>query len=92
MFWNAKETLDYLRGKLDDADSLPIRIEIYCSSETQNIARELRNQIISVAKETNSQMDTEVRLSSATDTVGDGKNHHILSSCYETAGRRLRIP
>ena len=71
-FLSEKETLDYLRGKLGDADSLPIRIEIYCSSETQNAARDLRNKIISVAKETNSQMDTEVRLSSATDAVGDG--------------------
>lgn len=71
-FLSEKETLSYLRGKLGDADSLPIRIEIYCSSETQNAARDLRNKIISVAKETNSQMDTEVRLSSATDMVGDG--------------------
>jgi hypothetical protein len=71
-FLPEKETLDYLRGKFGDADSLPIRIEIYCSSETQNVARDLRNKIISVAKETNSQMDTEVRLSSATDMVGDG--------------------
>ena len=71
-FLSEKETLNYLRGKLKDADNLPIRIEIYCSSDTQNTARDLRNKIISVAKETNSQMDAEVRLSSATDTVGDG--------------------
>ncbi len=77
-FLSEKETLDYLRGKLGDADSLPIRIEIYCSSETQNAARDLRNKIISVAKETNSQMDTEVRLSSATDTVGDGNSTFYL--------------
>jgi hypothetical protein len=55
-----------------------MRIEIYCSSETQNAARDLRNKIISVAKETNSQMDTEVRLSSATDTVGDGNSTFYL--------------
>jgi hypothetical protein len=71
-FLSEKETLDYLRGKLGDADSLPIRIEIYCSSETKDAARDLRNKIISVAKETSSQMDTEVRLSSATNNVGDG--------------------
>jgi hypothetical protein len=77
-FLSEKETLDYLRGKLGDADSLPIRIEIYCSSETQNAAGDLRNKIISVAKETNSQMDTEVRLSSATDTVGSGSSTFYL--------------
>ncbi len=71
-FLSEKETLDYLRGKLVDADSLPIRIEIYYSRETQDVARDLRNKIISVAKETSSQMDTEVRLSSATNNVGDG--------------------
>jgi hypothetical protein len=77
-FLSEKETLDYLRDKLGDADSLPIRIEIYCSSKTQNVARDLRNKIISVTKETNSQMDTEVRLSSATDTVGDGNSTFYL--------------
>ena len=77
-FLSEKETLDYLRVKLGNADSLPIRIEIYCYSETQNAARDLRNKIISVAKETNSQMDTEVRLSSATDTVGDGNSTFYL--------------
>jgi hypothetical protein len=71
-FLSEKETLDYLRGKIGDPDSLPIRIEIYCSSETKDAARDLRNKIISVAKKTSSQMDTEVRLSSATNNVGDG--------------------
>jgi hypothetical protein len=77
-FLSEKETLDYLRGKLGDTDSLPIRIEIYCSSETQNVAGDLRNKIISVAKETKSQMDTEVRLSSATDNVGSGNSTFYL--------------
>jgi hypothetical protein len=77
-FLSEKETLDYLRGMLGDADSLPIRIEIYCSSEAQDAARDLRNKIISVAKGTNSQMDTEVRLSSATDTVGSGNSTFYL--------------
>jgi len=71
-FLSEKETLDYLRGKLKDADSLPIRIELYYSRETNDAATALRNKIISVAKETKSQMETEVRLKSATDTVGDG--------------------
>ena len=92
-FLSEKETLDYLRGKLGDADSLPMRIEIYCSSETQNAARDLRNKIISVAKETNSQMDTEVRLSSATGTVGDGNSTFYLkqgkiTTFYPDAMRR----
>ena len=77
-FLSEKETLGYLRDKLGDADSLPMRIEIYCSSETQNVARDLRNKIISVAKETNSQMNTEVCLSSATDTVGSGNSTFYL--------------
>ena len=65
-FLSEKETLDYLRGKLKDADSLPVRVHIYYSRETQDAAGDLRNKIISVAKETNSQMETEVRLEVST--------------------------
>ncbi|MHC4431472.1 MAG: hypothetical protein ACYTBS_06490 [Planctomycetota bacterium] len=76
-FLSEKETLVYLRGKLKDADSLPMRVHIYYSRETHNAARDLRNKIISVAKETNSQMETEVRLELST-WVGSGKSTFYL--------------
>jgi hypothetical protein len=71
-FLSEKETLGYLRDKLGDADSLPMRIELYYPDETIEAATALRNKIISVAKETKSQMVTEVRLKSAAAHVGYG--------------------
>lgn len=73
-----QETLEYIKGKLKNEANLPARIEIYRSSETQDVATNLRNRIIEVATETHSQMETEVRLSSATDTVGDGYSTFYL--------------
>jgi len=76
-FLSEKETLDYLGGKLKDADSLPMRIHIYYDPETGDAAKGLRNKIISVAKDTNSQMDTEVRLEEIT-FVGTGNSTFYL--------------
>jgi hypothetical protein len=57
-----KETLEYIQGKLKDGNNLPIRIDIHYKRGTKDGAENLRNKIIPLAKETNSQMDTEVRL------------------------------
>ncbi len=72
-----KETLDYLRGRLKDENNLPIRIHIYYDPDTNGAARDLRNKIISVAKDANSQMDTEVRLEEIT-FVGSGNSTFYL--------------
>jgi hypothetical protein len=66
-----KETLDHLRKRFRDKNNLPMRIHIYYDPEEYDAARDLRNKIISVAKDTNSQMDTEVRLEEIT-FVGSG--------------------
>ena len=68
-----KETLDHLRKRFEDKNNLPMRIHIYYNPEEYNAARDLRNNIISVAKDTNSQMDTEVRLEEIT-FVGSGNS------------------
>ncbi|MEN6427627.1 MAG: hypothetical protein ABFE13_19915 [Phycisphaerales bacterium] len=57
-----KQTLEYLGGKLKDKEKLPVRIDVYYDSDTEAAGRNLRNKIIAVAKETSSQMATEVRL------------------------------
>ena len=72
-----KETLDYVRRRLKDGESLPIRFHIYYDRETNDASMALRNKIISVAKETGSQMDTEVRLERITFT-GSGKSTFYL--------------
>jgi hypothetical protein len=91
-FLSEKETLDHLRGKLKDKNNLPIRIHIYYDPDTNDAAKGLRNKIISVAKETNSQMDTEVRLEEIT-FVGSGNSAFYLrqgkiTTFYPDAMRR----
>jgi hypothetical protein len=72
-----KETLDHLRERLKDENNLPMRIHIYYDPEEYDAARDLRNKIISVAKDTHSQMDTEVRLEEIT-FVGSGNSTFYL--------------
>ncbi len=72
-----KETLDYLRGRMKDESNLPMRIHIYYDADENEAAKNLRNKIISVAKETHSQMDTEVRLEEITFT-GSGNSTFYL--------------
>jgi len=72
-----KETLDHLRKRFEGENNLPMRIHVYYDPDTYDAARELRNKIISVAKDTNSQMDTEVRLEEIT-FVGSGNSTFYL--------------
>jgi hypothetical protein len=74
---SGKETLDYLRGRLKDENNLPMRIDVYYDSETDAGARNLRNKIISMSRETKSQMDTEVRLNPIS-FVGSGNSTFYL--------------
>jgi hypothetical protein len=67
-FLSEKQTLNYLREKFKSVDSLPIRIHIYYDFDAKSLAKDLRNKIISVAQENNSQMDTEIRLERITHT------------------------
>jgi len=72
-----KETLDYVRGRLKDKDSLPIRIDVYYKPETNRAAEDLRQKIVSLARETHAEMDTEVRLERTT-YVGSGESTFFL--------------
>lgn len=71
------ETLDYLRGRLTDPSKLPIRIEIHHKAEKAGTAEDLRAKIIALAKEANSQMDTEVRTELSV-WVGSGESLFCL--------------
>lgn len=59
-FLSERETLDYVRKKFKDKESLPVRIRIYYDPETKSTAQNLRSEIISLAKKANAQMETEV--------------------------------
>ena len=56
-----RETLDYIHERLNNKNSLPIRIDVYHTSALSSAAEDLRSKIVSLAKEANSQMETEVR-------------------------------
>jgi len=76
-FLPEKETLEYVRKRLQDKESLPMLFHIYYDSETEGQTRALRNKMISVAKETRSQMDAEMRLERISFT-GSGKSTFYL--------------
>ncbi len=54
-------TLDYVRGRLKDKKNLPMRIDIGYRSDTRNAGERLRDAVFSLAKETGTDMDVEVR-------------------------------
>jgi beta-lactamase regulating signal transducer with metallopeptidase domain/uncharacterized Zn-binding protein involved in type VI secretion len=72
-----KETLDCVRGRLKDKSNLPIRIDIYFKSETKTVAERLRDAIMSLAREANADMDTEVRVELSV-WVGTGESTFFL--------------
>ncbi len=57
-----KETLDSLRGRLKDRKNLPMRILINYRAETRGAGERLRDTVFSLARETHTDMDVEVRL------------------------------
>ncbi|MBN1806243.1 MAG: hypothetical protein JW837_13425 [Sedimentisphaerales bacterium] len=67
-----RETLDYIRERLKSRNKLPIRIDIYHKSEMSSAAKELQRKIVSLAIETDSQMETEVN-TELSEYVGSGK-------------------
>jgi beta-lactamase regulating signal transducer with metallopeptidase domain len=58
-----KETLDYVRTRLADKSSRPIRIDLYHhAGATASAAAELRGRILALIQETNAAAEAEVRL------------------------------
>jgi len=57
-----RETLDYLRGRLRDKENLPIRIDINYRAETRSAGERLRDAVLTLARETGTDMDVEVCL------------------------------
>lgn len=83
-FLSEKETLEYVRKRLQDKESLPMLFQIQYDSETEGRARDLRNKMIAVAMETHSQMDAEMRLERISFT-GSGKSTFYLRQGKITA-------
>jgi hypothetical protein len=71
------EMLGYLRQRLQDKDSLPMRIDVHHAAAMGGVAEALRARIVSLARETNAQMDTEVHLEPIT-WAGSGESPLFL--------------
>jgi len=72
-----KEALDYVREKLKDPNNFPIRIELCHTAEMSFAAKDLRGKIISLAIETNSQMEADVSLTQI-ENVGTGVSSFFI--------------
>ena len=72
-----KQTLGYIHERLMKKSNLPARIDILYFPATRTAAQDLHTKIISLVRETNSQMDTEVRLV-LIDFVGSGTSTFFL--------------
>ncbi len=57
-----KETLGYIRGRLKDKKNLPMRILVNYQAESRSASERLREAVFSLARETGTDMDVEVRL------------------------------
>ncbi len=56
-----REALDYVREQLKNKKNLPIRIDLYHNPSTAAATEDLHNKIVSLSREANAQMQTEVR-------------------------------
>jgi hypothetical protein len=72
-----REVLDYVRKRLRDPNNLPIRMDIHHTAAMSSPARDLRGKVISLVKETNSQMEAEVHMEPIT-WVGSGESTFFL--------------
>ena len=72
-----REALDYVRERLKDKNNLPIRIDIHYTAAMSSAAKDLHNEVISLARETNSQMETEVRTELSV-FVGSGESPFFI--------------
>jgi hypothetical protein len=55
-------TLDYIRGRLKDRTNLPMRISMNYQAESRSAGERLRDAVLSLARETHTDMDVEVSL------------------------------
>jgi hypothetical protein len=72
-----RQTLAYIHERLVNRRNLPVRIDIYYSPSTKTTAEDLYGKIISLARETDSQMEVELRMELST-WVGSGISPFFL--------------
>jgi len=90
-----RETLDYIRKRLNNKNDLPIRIDIYYTSSTKAAVEDLHGKIVSLVEEANVQMEAELRTEPRTWT-GSGVSPLFIRegtiSTLHAGGIRLQRP
>ena len=66
-----KKALNYVREKLKDPNNFPIRIELCHTAEMSFAAKDLHGKVVSLAIETNCQMEAEVSMTQI-ENIGSG--------------------
>jgi len=87
-----KETLDLIRDRLKDKDRLPMRVDVYFTRETKAASENLRDAVISLARESGAELKTDVRLEQVT-WVGSGKStfylrNNVITTLYPDPVKR----
>jgi hypothetical protein len=90
-----KEALDYVRELLKDPNNFPVRIDHIYYAEMSNEAKDLHGKVVSLIREANCQMETEVNLTQI-ENVGSGESTFFLRngtiSTLHAGGAQLKRP
>jgi len=90
-----REALDFVQKRLRKKTNLPIRIDLHHTGGMLSSAEDLRRKLISLAIESNCQMETEVNLK-LLDRVGSGESTFFLRggtiSTLYAGGDQIKLP
>ena len=90
-----REILDYIRERLNNKNNLPIRIDIYHTSDMSSAAEDLHGKVVSLITEANAQMEAEVR-TELSSWVGSGVSTFFIRegtiSTLHPGGTQLKRP
>jgi hypothetical protein len=70
-----KEVLEYAKGRFEDKDRLPLRIDIHRTVEEVKLSDELHSALVDLARQTKVQMEAEVHLGA----VRQGRGEFVLT-------------
>jgi hypothetical protein len=73
-----REALDLVRQRLEERSSLPVRIDVIHTAAMINRGRNLRSEVVSVVRESEAQMEVEVRLTPTDVSQGSGESTFFL--------------
>jgi len=91
-----REALGYVREQLKNTKNLPIRIDLFHNPSTTAATEDLHNKIVSLSREANAQMQTEVRTELSSGFRGSGVSPLFIRegkiSTLHAGGKELQRP